>query len=256
MDLGGQVDAAYFDLKKAFDVVDNDILLQKLAASGFTPKLLQFSASYLGSGEQSQHFLDPNDEENNAGYNFRELSGAVCTYKIVQMTGEEATNTITTHSPSNGISNAEYFVIGEPADVFGTTATQKKIIRKNPLQAKAVTAKKRDDKRRATHNEVERRRRDKINSWITKLAAMVPNSGLPDTASKGGILAKACDHIAELTEKQKRLEKLEVDNEKHVLEILRLNQEIAELRKENSAMRCQLADNCIVVNQRSKTQKS
>lgn len=51
---------------------------------------------------------------------------------------------------------------------------------------------------------MERRRRDKINSWITKLAALVPNSGLPDTASKGGILAKACDHITELTEKQKK----------------------------------------------------
>lgn len=62
----------------------------------------------------------------------------------------------------------------------------------------------RDDKRRATHNEIERRRRDKINSWITKLAALVPNSGLPDSASKGGILAKACDYITELTEKQKR----------------------------------------------------
>lgn len=62
----------------------------------------------------------------------------------------------------------------------------------------------RDDRRRATHNEVERRRRDKINSWITKLAALVPNSGLPDSSSKGGILAKACDHIVELTEKQKR----------------------------------------------------
>lgn len=62
----------------------------------------------------------------------------------------------------------------------------------------------RDDKRRATHNEVERRRRDKINSWISKLANLVPNSGLPDSASKGGILAKACDHITDLTEKQKR----------------------------------------------------
>lgn len=32
----------------------------------------------------------------------------------------------------------------------------------------------RDDKRRATHNEVERRRRDKINSWIFKLKEMLP----------------------------------------------------------------------------------
>lgn len=43
MDLGGQVDAAYFDFKKAFDLVDN----RKLAASGCTLKLLQFFISYL-----------------------------------------------------------------------------------------------------------------------------------------------------------------------------------------------------------------
>lgn len=33
----------------------------------------------------------------------------------------------------------------------------------------------RDEKRRATHNEVERRRRDKINNWICKLARIVPD---------------------------------------------------------------------------------
>ncbi|XP_062140437.1 uncharacterized protein LOC133848764 [Drosophila sulfurigaster albostrigata] len=37
--------------------------------------------------------------------------------------------------------------------------------------------KKRDDKRRATHNEVERRRRDKINCWIFKLKEMLPTDG-------------------------------------------------------------------------------
>ncbi|XP_063538818.1 upstream stimulatory factor 2 isoform X2 [Cydia strobilella] len=149
--------------------------------------------------------------------------------------------------------DGEFFVISNPVEVFGTGTAQKKTIRTERLQAKAVTAKKRDDKRRATHNEVERRRRDKINNWITKLAALVPNSGLPDTASKGGILAKACDHITDLTEKQKRLEKLEVEHEKLVLEILRLNQELTELRKENVTMRNQLADNCVVP--RPKAQK-
>ncbi|XP_049875472.1 upstream stimulatory factor 2 [Pectinophora gossypiella] len=213
----------------------------------------------FGSG--GQHFLDSKEDENGTSYNFRDISGAVCTYsttkyKIVHMT-EDGPNNGTSHSPVHAIPSTEFYVIGEPMEVFGTSATQKqKVIRKNPLQTKAVTAKKRDDKRRATHNEVERRRRDKINSWITKLAALVPNTGLPDSASKGGILAKACDHITELTEKQKRLEKLEVDNEKLVLEILRLNQELSELRKENSSMRSQLADNCIVANQRPKGQKS
>ena len=33
----------------------------------------------------------------------------------------------------------------------------------------------RDEKKRATHNEVERRRRDKINGWINKLAKIVPS---------------------------------------------------------------------------------
>lgn len=32
----------------------------------------------------------------------------------------------------------------------------------------------RDDRRRATHNEVERRRRDKINNWIAKLGKIIP----------------------------------------------------------------------------------
>lgn len=56
-----------------------------------------------------------------------------------------------------------------------------------------------------------------------------------------------------------RLEKLEVDNDKLLLEVVRLNQELAELRKENSSMRLQLADNCIITstpNQRPKGQKS
>lgn len=33
---------------------------------------------------------------------------------------------------------------------------------------------------------------------------MIPNCGQADTASKGGILAKACDHISELTTKTKK----------------------------------------------------
>ncbi|XP_026332281.1 uncharacterized protein LOC113239467 [Hyposmocoma kahamanoa] len=52
MDAGRQVDAAYFDFKKAFDLVDNDVLLGKLALLGCTPKLLRFFASYLANRRQ------------------------------------------------------------------------------------------------------------------------------------------------------------------------------------------------------------
>lgn len=52
VDAGGQVDSAYFDFQKAFDSVDNDILLSKFSAIGFTPHLLKFFASYLGDRKQ------------------------------------------------------------------------------------------------------------------------------------------------------------------------------------------------------------
>ncbi|KAH8419873.1 hypothetical protein KR009_003462 [Drosophila setifemur] len=89
--------------------------------------------------------------------------------------------------------------------------------------SKLEAYKKRDDKRRATHNEVERRRRDKINCWIFKLKEMLPSlssscseaSTSPSTStssistksnpspggrtppndSKSQILIKACEYI-------------------------------------------------------------
>ncbi|MED6275698.1 Upstream stimulatory factor 2 [Characodon lateralis] len=80
----------------------------------------------------------------------------------------------------------------------------------------------RDERRRAQHNEVERRRRDKINNWIVTLSKLIPDCSV-DTrtgASKGGILSKACDYIRELRQNNQRLqesykevERVEMDNE-------------------------------------------
>lgn len=47
VDAGGQVDVIYTDISKAFDRLDHDILLQTLAAFGFSPKLITFFTSYL-----------------------------------------------------------------------------------------------------------------------------------------------------------------------------------------------------------------
>lgn len=47
-----QVDAAYFDYRKAFDLVDNDILLTKLSVFGFAPGFLSLFASYLQDRQQ------------------------------------------------------------------------------------------------------------------------------------------------------------------------------------------------------------
>lgn len=52
LDDKSQVDTVYFDFKKAFDLVDNDILLSKFAEIGFNPKLINFFASYLRNRRQ------------------------------------------------------------------------------------------------------------------------------------------------------------------------------------------------------------
>nr|1AN4_A Chain A, PROTEIN (UPSTREAM STIMULATORY FACTOR) [Homo sapiens]1AN4_B Chain B, PROTEIN (UPSTREAM STIMULATORY FACTOR) [Homo sapiens] len=64
-----------------------------------------------------------------------------------------------------------------------------------------------DEKRRAQHNEVERRRRDKINNWIVQLSKIIPDSSMESTKSgqsKGGILSKASDYIQELRQSNHR----------------------------------------------------
>lgn len=69
----------------------------------------------------------------------------------------------------------------------------------------------RDERRRATHNEVERRRRDKINSWIMKLGRIIPGIHGTEALSKGGILAAACEYIGELKEENASLNRHKID---------------------------------------------
>lgn len=52
LDEGLQVDVVYLDLQKAFDRVDNDVLLHKLGAAGFVPRLLKLFASYFSGRKQ------------------------------------------------------------------------------------------------------------------------------------------------------------------------------------------------------------
>lgn len=52
LDSGIQVDVVYLDFKKAFDQIDNDILLNKFSTFGFSPKLLKLFADYLSGRKQ------------------------------------------------------------------------------------------------------------------------------------------------------------------------------------------------------------
>nr|XP_046170563.1 upstream stimulatory factor 1-like isoform X5 [Oncorhynchus gorbuscha] len=151
----------------------------------------------------------------------------------------QAPETLLTQSTSTG----QLYVMMSPQDVFGGTNQSKS----EPPRTS------RDDKRRAQHNEVERRRRDKINNWIVQLSKTIPDctldatkNGQVSSQSKGGILSKACDYIQELRQSNARLgedlenlERLRMDNQL-------LRQEVDDWKNKNQMMRSQLRQNGIV----------
>uniref|UniRef100_A0A8C7KJC8 Upstream stimulatory factor 1 n=1 Tax=Oncorhynchus kisutch TaxID=8019 RepID=A0A8C7KJC8_ONCKI len=151
----------------------------------------------------------------------------------------QAPETLLTQSTPTG----QLYVMMSPQDVLGGTNQSKS----EPPRTS------RDDKRRAQHNEVERRRRDKINNWIVQLSKTIPDctldatkNGQVSSQSKGGILSKACDYIQELRQSNTRLgedlenlERLRMDNQL-------LRQEVDDWKTKNQMMRSQLRQNGIV----------
>ncbi|XP_069854711.1 upstream stimulatory factor 2 isoform X3 [Dipodomys merriami] len=130
----------------------------------------------------------------------------------------------------------QFYVMMTPQDVL-QTGTQRTIApRTHPYSPKIDgTRTPRDERRRAQHNEVERRRRDKINNWIVQLSKIIPDCNADN--SKTGA---ACDYIRELRQTNQRMqetfkeaERLQVDNEL-------LRQQIEELKNENALLRAQL----------------
>ncbi|WAR04310.1 USF1-like protein [Mya arenaria] len=144
----------------------------------------------------------------------------------------------------------QFYVMMSPQDVL---QGQRNIAPRNTFQPKMEGGRtSRDDRRRATHNEVERRRRDKINNWIVQLSKLVPDCSSEHTkggqlGSKGGILSKACDYINELkqanmrySENLKDVERLNVDHEL-------LRQQVEDLKNENLILRSSLQSHGIHV---------
>ncbi|KAG8146615.1 putative Upstream stimulatory factor 1 protein [Naja naja] len=126
----------------------------------------------------------------------------------------------------------QFFVMMSPQEVL-QSGTQRSIApRTHPYSPKSEAPRTtRDEKRRAQHNEVERRRRDKINNWI----------------SKGGILSKACDYIQELRQNNLRLseelqglDQLQLDNGV-------LRQQVEDLKNKNLILRAQLRQHGVEV---------
>ncbi|XP_028565720.2 upstream stimulatory factor 1 isoform X1 [Podarcis muralis] len=145
----------------------------------------------------------------------------------------------------------QFFVMMSPQEVL-QSGTQRSIApRTHPYSPKSEAPRTtRDEKRRAQHNEVERRRRDKINNWIVQLSKIIPDCSMENTKSgqsKGGILSKACDYIQELrqsnirlSEELQGLDQLQMDNEV-------LRQQVEDLKNKNLILRAQLRQHGVEV---------
>lgn len=138
----------------------------------------------------------------------------------------------------------QFFVMMSPQEVLQGGSQRSIAPRTHPYSPKSEAPRTtRDEKRRAQHNEVERRRRDKINNWIVQLSKIIPDCSMESTKSgqsKGGILSKACDYIQELRQSNHRLseelqglDQLQLDNEV-------LRQQVEDLKNKNLLLRAQL----------------
>lgn len=156
-----------------------------------------------------------------------------------------------TAEPTITQAGGQFYVMMSPPEVLQTAAQRTIAPRTHAYTAKVDgTRAPRDERRRAQHNEVERRRRDKINNWIVTLSKIIPDCSVDSRtgASKGGILSKACDYIRELRQSNQRLqesfkevERVEMDNEL-------LRQQIEELKNDNALLRAQLQQHGIEIN--------
>ncbi|XP_055013197.1 upstream stimulatory factor 2 isoform X4 [Boleophthalmus pectinirostris] len=156
-----------------------------------------------------------------------------------------------TAEPTITQAGGQFYVMMSPPEVLQTAAQRSIAPRTHTYSAKVDGPRApRDERRRAQHNEVERRRRDKINNWIVTLSKIIPDCSVDSRtgASKGGILSKACDYIRELRQSNQRLQESFKDVERVEMDNELLRQQIEELKNDNALLRAQLQQHGIEVN--------
>ncbi|XP_073426679.1 upstream stimulatory factor 2 isoform X2 [Dendrobates tinctorius] len=211
------------------------------------------TAAFAGAPQAVAQAVIQNPFSNGGSPSTDAVSGeARFAYFPASTMGDTTAVSVQTTDPALTQAGGQFYVMMTPQDVI-PAGTQRTIApRTHPYSPKMDGNRTpRDERRRAQHNEVERRRRDKINNWIVQLSKIIPdcNTESSKTAaqSKGGILSKACDYIRELRQTNQRMqetfkeaERLQMDNEM-------LRQQIEEQKNENTLLRAQLQQHGIEV---------
>ncbi|XP_050464048.1 upstream stimulatory factor 2-like isoform X1 [Cataglyphis hispanica] len=186
-------------------------------------------------------------------------------YKVMQVSNNHRENNeVSIATPVNNTVqvlasplNGQFYVLSNGNDVVTSESARAVTPRVTKLQIEGsqniiTNVKKRDERRRVTHNEVERRRRDKINNWISKLGKLLADCEQNvnkegdakanfEPQSKGGILARACEYITELRETQEKLSQSMDENAQLIEEAKTLRQVVSQLRDENSKLKIQIS---------------
>lgn len=185
--------------------------------------------------------------------------------------GDGTTTAVTmqTADPALAQAGGQFYVMMTPPDVLQSGAQRSIAPRTHPYSPETVENEMlhhdnswkmdgprtpRDERRRAQHNEVERRRRDKINNWIVTLSKIIPDCNTDSSktgASKGGILSKACDYIRELRQTNQRLQESFKEVERVQMDNELIKQQIEEMKNENALLRAQLQQHGISMGETS-----
>ena len=163
---------------------------------------------------------------------------------------------IANSNPGNG---QNFYVMIPQSTQLDTTQHQKiaPMVLQGSTDTLTAQRSEREEKRRQTHNEVERRRRGKINGWIRKLAEMVPNCkdelgskqrghpGATRDISQGvksncGVLQKTVNFIQELQIAHSQVvERLQEQNQV-LVEMAKVRENLKRVEQENQLFRSQL----------------
>ncbi|XP_054035195.1 upstream stimulatory factor 1 isoform X2 [Dryobates pubescens] len=209
------------------------------AISGY-PAAQSMTQAVIQGAFSSEEGVEPEAGGAEAHYSYFPAAEATAATTATAVVTTQSSDTLLGQPTPTG----QFFVMMSPQEVL-QGGTQRSIApRAHPYSPKSEAPRAtRDEKRRAQHNEVERRRRDKINNWIVQLSKIIPDCSMENTKSgqsKGGILSKACDYIQELRQSNHRLseelqglDQLQMDNEV-------LRQQVEELKNKNLILRAQL----------------
>lgn len=146
----------------------------------------------------------------------------------------------------------QFLVMMSPNEANQLPAQQRQLVPRPPnctVTSSGVTGSSRDDRRKIIHKEVERRRRDKINTWIEMLAKLIPDctDDVKLNESKCAVLSKACDYITSLNDANESLAASETDYVTASEQMNDLRRQLAMLQEENRLLWSELTQRGIPV---------